>query len=51
MTREHAAVAGVGYSTIPRERGVDCRPLVVDRDRAYSGAFKGKPADVEGAGG
>jgi rhodanese-related sulfurtransferase len=29
----------------------DVRPLVVDRDRAYGGAFKGKPEDVGGAGG
>ena len=29
----------------------DCRPIVVDRDRAYGGAFKGKPTAVEGAGG
>ncbi len=30
---------------------VDCRPIVVDRENAYNGAFKGKPPDVEGAGG
>jgi rhodanese-related sulfurtransferase len=30
---------------------VDCRPLVVDRERAYGGAFKGPPDDGEGAGG
>jgi rhodanese-related sulfurtransferase len=30
---------------------VECRPLVVDRERAYGGAFKGRPVDVEGAGG
>jgi len=29
----------------------DVRPLVVDRDKAYGGAFKGKPVDTEGAGG
>lgn len=29
----------------------EIRPVVVDRENAYSGAFKGKPADVEGAGG
>ena len=29
----------------------ECRPIVVDRDRAYGGAFKEKPSDVEGAGG
>ena len=48
-----------GISTIPSPNAkvhtwgpvVDCRPLIVDRERAYGGAFKGKPADVEGAGG
>lgn len=30
---------------------IECRPLIVDRERAYNGAFKGKPSDVEGAGG
>lgn len=29
----------------------DCRPLVVDRAKAYGGAFAGKPVDGEGAGG
>jgi len=29
----------------------DCRPLVVDRENAYGGAFKGKPSSVESAGG
>ena len=29
----------------------ECRPLVVDRDRAYGGAFKGMPEDTEAAGG
>lgn len=29
----------------------DCRPIVVDRERAYNGAFLGDPRDVEGAGG
>ncbi len=27
------------------------RPLIVDRENSYGGAFKGEPADVEGAGG
>ena len=27
------------------------RPIVVNRDNAYGGAFKGKPIDTEGAGG
>jgi rhodanese-related sulfurtransferase len=29
----------------------DVRPLVVDRERAYGGAFSGDPVDAEGAGG
>lgn len=29
----------------------EVRPLVVDRETAYGGAFKGKPVDGEGAGG
>lgn len=29
----------------------DCRPLIVDRDKAYGGAFKGKPTHTEAAGG
>jgi len=29
----------------------DVRPLIVDRDRAYGGAFKNKPTDSESAGG
>jgi hypothetical protein len=29
----------------------ECRPLVIDRETAYGGAFKTDPADVAGAGG
>jgi rhodanese-related sulfurtransferase len=29
----------------------DCRPLIVDRERAYGGAFKNSTLNVEGAGG
>jgi rhodanese-related sulfurtransferase len=29
----------------------DVRPLVVDRENSYGGAFKGEPSAVEGAGG
>jgi rhodanese-related sulfurtransferase len=29
----------------------ECRPIIVDRDNAYGGAFKGKTVAVEGAGG
>jgi rhodanese-related sulfurtransferase len=30
---------------------VDCRHLIVDRDRAYGGAFKGEPDDAQGEAG
>jgi len=30
---------------------IECRPLIVDRETAYGGAFREEPADVEGAGG
>jgi rhodanese-related sulfurtransferase len=30
---------------------IECRPVVVDRERAYGGAFRGKPVDTEAAGG
>ncbi len=29
----------------------ECRPVIVDREEAYGGAFRGKPVDSEGAGG
>jgi rhodanese-related sulfurtransferase len=29
----------------------ECRPVIVDRETAYGGVFKGKPVDGEGAGG
>jgi rhodanese-related sulfurtransferase len=29
----------------------ECRPVIVDRERAYGGVFRGKPVDGEGAGG
>jgi rhodanese-related sulfurtransferase len=29
----------------------ECRPLIVDRENAYGGAFRGEPSAVEGAGG
>ena len=30
---------------------VDCRPVIVDRENAYGGAFKGDPVNTESAGG
>jgi len=29
----------------------ECRPIIVDREQAYGGAFKSGPIDGEGAGG
>ena len=48
-----------GYSVVPSARArehargpvTECRPIVVDREQAYGGAFKEKPTDSEGAGG
>jgi len=48
-----------GYSTVvsPSARVhtqgsvKNVRPVIVDREHSYGGAFKGDPADVEGAGG
>lgn len=65
MTQVHAYVDGLkgwqaaGFEVkeatharvLARGEVEDCRPIVVDRDKAYGGAFKGKPQDVEGAGG
>ncbi|MGW0045467.1 thiolase family protein [Rhodococcus sp. NPDC003348] len=48
MSRARAAVVGVGYSTIHRERGVDCRPLVVDAARAALDDAGLSVADVDG---
>jgi len=44
-------VPSVHPKVVARGPVIECRPLVVDRDRAYGGAFKGKPTAVEGAGG
>jgi 3-mercaptopyruvate sulfurtransferase SseA len=30
---------------------IECRPVVVDRDRAYGGVFKERPDETESAGG
>ena len=30
---------------------IECRPVIVDRENAYGGAFKGQPVDGEAAGG
>jgi rhodanese-related sulfurtransferase len=44
-------VASIDPKIEARGPVVECRPLVVDRERAYGGAFKGPPVDGEGAGG
>jgi len=41
----------VGAKLITQGPVEDVRPIVVDRERAYGGAFKSVPADVSGAGG
>ncbi|MFD1813542.1 thiolase family protein [Rhodococcus gannanensis] len=48
MSRTRAAVVGVGYSTIHREKGVDVRPLVVDACRAAISDAGLAVRDVEG---
>ena len=47
----HAVVPSPHARTQARGPVVDCRRIVVDREQAYGGAFKGKPVAVEGAGG
>lgn len=44
-------VPSVDPKVVARGPVIECRPLVVDRENAYGGAFRGKPVDVEGAGG
>jgi rhodanese-related sulfurtransferase len=50
-----AAGLPVVASVLPRDhaRGPvrECRPVIVDREQAYGGAFKERPVDGEGAGG
>ena len=47
----HPVVSSVGAKLVAQGPVTECRPLVVDRERAYGGAFSGKPVDVDGAGG
>lgn len=43
---------GALQQRLEKEKGLPCRPLQVNREEAYGGAFKGKPAaDSGGAGG
>lgn len=54
-----AGWAAAGHEVIPSVHAKlhtqgevqDVRSIVVDRDKAYGGAFKGKPTDTEAAGG
>ena len=47
----HPVVSSVGAKLVTQGPVSECRPLVVDRERAYGGAFSGAPVDVDGAGG
>lgn len=47
----HPIVESVSAKTHARGEVTECRPLLVDRERAYGGAFNIKPADEGGAGG
>lgn len=47
----HEVVPSVGARIHTQGPFVECRPLIVDRQRAYGGAFSGPPLAVEGAGG
>ena len=44
-------VESVSPKTHARGPVRECRPVIVDREHAYGGAFKGKPVDGEAAGG
>lgn len=47
----HEVVESVSAKTHARGEVIEVRPLIVDREKAYGGAFKGKPSDTESAGG
>ena len=47
----HPVVPSTNPKLITQGPVQECRPLVVDRDRAYGGAFRDAPVDVDGAGG
>ena len=48
---DHPVVPSVHPKLQTQGEVQDCRHIVVDRDRAYGGAFKGKPVSTEAAGG
>lgn len=47
----HLVVPSVHAKVHARGPVEDCRSIVVNRDEAYGGAFKGKSMETEGAGG
>ena len=47
----HVAVPSVNAKVVTQGEYLNVRSLVVDRDRAYGGAFRGRPADTSVAGG
>lgn len=47
----HEVVPSVNAKVHTQGDVQDCRSIVVDRDRAYGGAFRDKPTDTESAGG
>jgi rhodanese-related sulfurtransferase len=47
----HPVVESASPKLQARGPVVDCRHIVVDRDRAYGGVFAGEPLEVGGAGG
>ena len=47
----HPVIPSTDAKAHTRGEFLNVRPVVVDRESAYGGAFKGKPVDGEGAGG
>jgi rhodanese-related sulfurtransferase len=47
----HPVVPSTDAKAHTRGEFINVRPVVVDRENSYGGAFKGKPVDGEGAGG
>ena len=44
-------VESVNAKVHARGEVIECRPLIVNKERAYGGVFQDKPTEVEGAGG
>ncbi|MCP4582892.1 MAG: hypothetical protein GY839_14880 [candidate division Zixibacteria bacterium] len=51
LAEGHSSIESSGARVHTRGPVKKIRPLVVDRENSYGGAFKGEPANVEGAGG